>query len=118
MDYQPEPLMTHAAASLEAEIDDMNAEEDAAGLNDDREPRPIGECSVCNEPTEIAVTCDGCDRLICPCCYTKDDRGIRCFTCEHDALDGDEHGGYPDMDAASADERTELLHRELREAGR
>lgn len=34
------------------------------------------------------------------------------------ALDGDEHGGYPDMDATSADERTELLHRELREAGR
>ena len=34
------------------------------------------------------------------------------------ALDGDEHGGYPDMDASSADERDELLQRELREAGR
>ena len=37
---------------------------------------------------------------------------------EPQALDGDEHGGYPDMDATSADERTELLHRELRDAGR
>ena len=77
-----EPLMTSAQARLEAEIDDMNAEEDAARLNDEPgEMRPIGECCVCDEPFERGTRCEECERPVCCCCWVKVDARSLCLDC-------------------------------------
>jgi len=47
-----EPLMTNAQMRLEQELDDMTAQEDAAGLNFDPcdEGPPVAYCTECDEP--------------------------------------------------------------------
>jgi hypothetical protein len=32
--------------------------------------RPIGECAVCDEPTEVAYSCSNCEAILCPNCVS------------------------------------------------
>jgi len=77
-----EPLMSASQARREAEIDAMNAEEDAAGLNDVGEDmRPIGECCVCDEPFERGTRCVECLRPVCCVCWVQSDGRVVCLAC-------------------------------------